>query len=37
MNNIKIVIALQAKTAYNYENTKERLYMTNAAIWFNET
>jgi hypothetical protein len=35
MNNIKYADVQQAKAVYNYKNTKERLYKTNTAIWFN--
>ena len=34
--NIKFVDAQQAKLAYQYKNTKGKLYKTNAAIWFNK-
>jgi hypothetical protein len=36
MSNIQFANAGQAKAVYNYKNTKEKLYKTNAAIWFNE-
>jgi uncharacterized metal-binding protein len=35
--NIKNVIAQQAKVIYQYRNTKEKLYKTNAAIWYSTT
>ena len=31
--NIKFIDAQQAKLAYQYKNTKRKLYKTNAAIW----
>jgi hypothetical protein len=34
--NIKFVSAQQAKQIYQYNNTKEKLHKTNAAIWFNK-
>ena len=34
--NIKFVDAQQAKLAYQYRNTKRKLYETNAAIWYNK-
>jgi hypothetical protein len=35
-NNIKFVIARQAKEVYQYKNIKEKLHRTNAAIWYNK-
>ena len=35
--NIKLHNAEQAKTVYQYKNTKIKLYMNNAAIWYNKT
>ena len=35
--NIKFIDAQQAKLAYQYKNTKRKLYKTNAAIWYNFT
>jgi len=35
--NIKSVNAQQAKKVYRYKNSKEKLYKTNAAIWYNKT
>jgi hypothetical protein len=35
--NIKFIDAQQAKLAYQYKNTKRKLYKTNAAIWYNKT
>ena len=32
--NIKFIDAQQAKLAYQYKNTKRKLYKTNAAIWY---
>ena len=32
--NIKFIDAQQAKLAYQYKNTKTKLYKTNAAIWY---
>ena len=34
--NIKFIDAEQAKLAYQYKNTKRKLYKTNAAIWYNK-
>ena len=34
--NIKFIDAQQAKLAYQYKNTKRKLYKTNAAIWYKE-
>jgi len=33
--NVKFINAQQAKQTYQY-NTKEKLYKTNAAIWYNK-
>ena len=33
--NIKFIDAQQAKLAYQYKNTKRKMYKTNAAIWYN--
>jgi hypothetical protein len=35
-NNIKFVVARQAKDVYQYKNIKEKLHRTNAAIWYNK-
>ena len=35
--NIKFVDTQQAKLAYQYKNTKRKLYKTKAAIWYNKT
>ena len=35
--NIKFIDAQQAKLAYQYKNTKRKLYKTHAAIWYNKT
>ena len=35
--NIKFIDAQQAKLAYQYMNTKRKLYKTNAAIWYNKS
>ena len=35
--NIKFIDAQQAKLAYQYKNTKRKLYKTKAAIWYNKT
>jgi hypothetical protein len=35
--NVKFVNVQQAKQIYQYKNTKEKLYKTNAAIWYNKT
>ena len=32
--NIKFIDAQQAKLAYQYKNTKRKLYKTNTAIWY---
>ena len=32
--NAKFVSAKQAKEKYQYRNTREKLYKTNAAIWY---
>jgi hypothetical protein len=34
--NIKFVNAKQAKETYQYRHTKEKLYKTNEAIWYNK-
>ena len=34
--NIKFIDDQQAKLAYQYKNTKRKLYKTNAAIWYNK-
>jgi hypothetical protein len=34
--NVKFISAKQAKETYQYRNTKEKLYKTNAAIWYNK-
>jgi hypothetical protein len=34
--NVKFVNAKQAKETHQYRNTKEKLYKTNAAIWYNK-
>jgi hypothetical protein len=34
--NVKFINAQQAKSAYNYRNTKEKLHKTLASIWFNK-
>jgi predicted DNA-binding ArsR family transcriptional regulator len=34
--NVKFVNAKQAKETYQYRNTKEKLYKTNAAKWYNK-
>ena len=33
----KFANAQQAKQIYQYKNIKEKLYKTNAAIWYNKT
>ena len=33
MNNTTLANAQQAKDVYNYKNTKEKLYKTNAVMW----
>ena len=35
--NIKLIKAKQAIDIRSYKNTKRKLYVTNAAIWFNKT
>jgi len=35
--NIKFIDAEQVQLAYQYKNTKRKLYKTNAAIWYNKT
>ena len=32
--NIKFIDTQQTKLAYQYKNTKRKLYKTNAAIWY---
>jgi hypothetical protein len=34
--NVKFVNAKQAKEIYQYRNTREKLYKTNAVIWYNK-
>jgi hypothetical protein len=34
--NVKFTNARQAKETYQYRNIKEKLYKTNAAIWYNK-
>jgi hypothetical protein len=34
--NVKFINAKQAKEIYQYRNTREKLYKTNAAIWHNK-
>ena len=34
MSNIKFANAQEAKAAYNYKTTKEKLYKTDVALWF---
>jgi len=34
--NVKFVNAKQAKATYQYRNTKEKLYKTKDAIWYNQ-
>ena len=34
--NIKFIDVQQAKLAYQYKNTKRKLYKANAAIWYNK-
>jgi hypothetical protein len=34
--NVKFASAKQAKETYQYRNTKEKLYKTNAVIWYNK-
>lgn len=36
MRNLKCANTEQTTAAYNYKNTKEELYKTNAGIWFNK-
>ena len=36
-SNIKFIFAKQSKEIYQYNNTKRKLYRTNAAIWYNRT
>jgi hypothetical protein len=35
--NVKFIHAKQAKEIHQYQNTKRKLYRTNAAIWYNKT
>jgi hypothetical protein len=35
--NVKFINTQQAKQIYQYKNIKEKLYKTNAAIWYNTT
>jgi hypothetical protein len=35
--NVKFVSAKQAKETYEYRNTREKMYKTNAPIWYNKT
>jgi hypothetical protein len=35
--NFKLVDAQQGNLVYRYKNIKEKLYETNAAIWYNKT
>jgi len=37
MENVKIINAQQAKQIHHFKNTKERLYKTNASVWYNKT
>ena len=34
--NVKFANAKQAKESYQYMNTKDEMYKTNAAIWYNK-
>ena len=34
--NIKYIEAKQAKAIYRFKNTKRKLYISNAAIWYNK-
>ena len=34
--NVKFANAKQAKETYQYRNIKEKLFKTNAAIWYNK-
>jgi len=36
MRNLKFANTQQATAPYNHKNTKEELYKTNAAVWFNK-
>jgi len=36
MNHLKLINAQKAKIIHAYENTKQKLRRTNAAIWFNK-
>jgi hypothetical protein len=37
MSNMKFANAQQTKAAYNYKTTKEKLYKTSVALWFNNS
>jgi hypothetical protein len=37
MSNTKFANAQQAKAAYNYETTKEKLYKISVTLWFNSS
>jgi len=37
VSNIKFANAEQAKAAYNYKTTKEKLYKTSVALWFSKS
>jgi len=37
MKNLKFINVKQANNAYEYKNTKRKMYTTIAAIWFNKT
>ena len=37
MENVKFITAQQAKQIYHFKNFKERLYKTNASVWYNKT
>jgi len=37
MENVKFINAQQAKQIYHFKNIKERLYKTNASVWYNKT
>ena len=34
--NVKFINAKQAKEIYQYRNTREKLYKTKVAIWYNK-
>jgi hypothetical protein len=36
MNHLKLINAQKTKIIHAYENTKQKLHRTNAAIWFNK-